>query len=273
MAGPRDYQVEGLVIRDAVVGERDRVIVLYTREEGKLTFVAKGARRPGSSLGPNVQVLTRGRFQCVRRRSLDLITQAATVDSYSRLKADLWSMSCGLYLAELVDVSTVEGAANRKLYDLLAGTLSTINAGGGNDMLLRFFELRLLECLGFCPSLQRCVSCGGPLQPVVNSLSAREGGATCPLCANSCNDAAPLSVDALKVLRFCLANTMETSCRARLSADLSTELEEHLYRFLSTILQQELKSRSWLLRLRTESLLTGSREEPTIARWPEMGQS
>ncbi len=272
MAGPRDYQVEGLVIRDAVVGERDRVVVLFSRDEGKLSFIARGARRPGSSLGPCVQRLTRGRFQCVRRRSLDLITQAVTVESYARLKADLWPMSCALYLAELVDSSTVEGAANRRLYDLLVQAMDTIDQGGGNDMLLRFFELRLLEQLGFCPSLRRCVGCNAVLQPVANSLSARQGGVMCPACTPFCEDALPLSVDALKVLRFYLANDMDMSCRARLSAQLAAEVEEHLRRFLDSILQKELKSRAWLSRLRAEALLTGNREEPTIARRPELEQ-
>ncbi len=272
MAGPRDYQVDGLVIRNATVGERDRVVVLFTREEGKLTFVARGARRPGSSLGPGVQMLTRGRFQCVRRRALDLITQAMTLDSYSKLKADLWGMSHGLYLAELVDASTVEGSPNRKLYDLLIAALDTINQGGCSDVLLRYFELRLLECVGFCPSVQRCVSCGAELRPVVNSLSATLGGVTCPNCSPSCADAMPLSVDALKVLRFCLTNSLETSCRARLNANLGTEVEEHIYRFLHGVLQKEVRSRAWLLRLRAETLLTGNREEPTIARRPELQQ-
>ncbi len=269
MSGPRDYQVEGLVIRDATVGERDRVVVLFSRDEGKLTFVARGARRPGSSLGPSVQMLTRGRFQCVRRRGLDLLTQAVSIESYGKLKAELWSMSCGLYLAELVDSSTVEAAPNRTLYDLLVGVLDAINHHGCSDALLRYFELRLLQCVGFCPSVQRCVGCGGRLRPEVNALSATLGGAMCPDCSSSCTDAIPLSVDALKVLRFCLANDLETSCRAKLSASLAAEVEEHLHRFLVGVLQKELKSRAWLFRLRTESLLTGNGQAPTIARRSE----
>jgi len=268
MAGPRDYQVEGLVIRLADVGERDRVVTLFTRDEGKLTFIARGARRPGSSLGPCVQMLTRGRFQCVKRRALHLITQAAVVDSYSSLRANLWSTSCGLYLAELVDAATVEGSSNRTLYDLMVEALELANLAGGNDVLLRFFELRLLQCAGFCPSLRQCVSCGVELRPVENALSATLGGVLCPECRGACPDARPLSVDALKVMRFWLANSLETSCRARLGPELATELEEHVHRFVACVIQRDLKSRAWLTRLRSEALLTGSNEAPTIAQQP-----
>jgi DNA repair protein RecO (recombination protein O) len=265
MGGPRDYQVEGLVIRHADIGERDRVITLFTRDEGKLTFVARGARRPGSSLGPCVQILTRGRFQCIRRRALHLITQAAVVDSYGKLKADLWGMACGLYLAELIDLATVEGSPGRSLYDLIVEALDVANRTGSSDVLLRFTELRLLQHLGFCPSLRRCVACGAELRPVENALSATLGGVLCPDCAGSCPDARPLSVDALKVLRFWLTHSLETSCRTRLSFDLATEVEDHVHRFIDCVLQRDLKSRAWLTRLRSETLRVNSTKNVTEA--------
>ena len=266
MAGSRDYQVEGLVIRHADIGECDRVVTLFTRDEGKLTFIARGARRPGSSLGPCAQLLTLGRFQCVKRRALHLITQAAVVDSYGRLKTDLWSMACGLYIAELVDAATVDGSPNRSLHDLIVETLRLANLRGGNDVLLRFFELNLLERLGFCPSLRKCVNCGTVLRPVDNYLSATLGGVLCPDCPSSCLDAWPLSVDALKVLRFWLANSLDTSCRARLHVELANELEEHMRRFINCVIQRDLKSRAWLIRLRAEMMLTGSSGASTIAQ-------
>jgi len=265
MGGPRDYQVEGLVIRHADVGERDRVVTLFTRDEGKLTFIARGARRPGSSLGPCVQMLTRGRFQCVRRRALHLITQAVVVDSYGKLKTDLRSMACGFYVAELMDASTAEGSPDRMLHDLMVQALELLDAKGGRDVLLRSFELHLLQHVGFCPSLRRCVSCGAELRPVENSLSATLGGVLCPDCSRTGPDARPLSVDALKVLRFWLMNSLETSCRARLDAALADELEGHVQRFVDCVVQRELKSRALLTRLRDEALLTGSNEASTIA--------
>ncbi len=272
MAGSRDYQVEGIVVRHAETGERDRIITLFTRDEGKLTFLARGARRPGSSLGPCVQMLTRGRFQCVRRRALHLIVQAAVVDSYATVKAGLWGTACGLYLAELVDAATVEGAPNQPLFDLLVEALEFADQKGASEALLRFVEIRVLQQVGFCPSLRRCVGCGAEIRPVENALSATLGGVLCPECARSAPDAQPLSLDALKVLRFLLANSLAVSCRARLQTGLATEVEEHLHRFLDNVLQRDVRSRDWLRRLRSEALLTGSSEASTIARRPELEQ-
>jgi DNA repair protein RecO (recombination protein O) len=270
MGSPRDYQVEGVVIRLADIAERDRVVTLFTRDEGKLSFVARGARRPGSTLGPRVQMLSRGRFLCVRRRGLHLITQAESVDSYAHVRSDLWATACGLYLAELCDAATVEGVCNRSLYNLLVEALGVANLGKADDVLLRFCEVRLLQHLGFCPSLQRCLNCGAVLRPVQNCLSAALGGALCPDCATVAPDARPLSVDALKVLRFWLANTLAVAGRMKIDTELASEIEGHLWRFTDCVVQREMKSRTWLTRLRTEKLLTVCGEAPTIAEGSEV---
>jgi DNA repair protein RecO (recombination protein O) len=266
MGSSRDYKAEGIVIRHSVIGERDKIVTLFSRDEGKFSAVARGSRRPGSSLGPCVEMLTYGRFQCVRRRALDIITQATSLDLFANLKADLWRMSCALYACELIDSSTVEGAPNHPLFDLLLEALTEIDRVGCDDTVLRFFELRLLEHIGFCPSLRRCVSCGSSLRPVENSLSATLGGALCPECAKSCPDAKALSVDAVKVLRFWLGCGLDTARRVKMGTTLAGEIEAHIYRFVDCVLQRDIKSRSWLARLKSESLLTSTTEVSTIPR-------
>jgi len=266
MAASREYEVEGIVIRHAVVGERDRIVTLLTAEEGKISLVARGALRPGSTLGPRVDILSHSRFHCVRRRSLDLVTEAATLDSFAGLKSDLWRLSCALYLAELTDASTAEGLPSPSLFNLLLGALRRMEEAECDDRLLRVFELQSLEALGFCPLLGRCVDCGAQLRPVENGLSPSLGGALCPECSSRHPDTRPLSVDALKVMRFWLAHSFETSCRVKVDAGLASELEGHTFSFSRWLLQREVKSREWLLRLRSESSLTTSSEATTIAR-------
>jgi DNA repair protein RecO (recombination protein O) len=258
MSAPRDYQVEGIVIRYAVVGERDKLVTLLTPDRGKVSALAKSARRPGSSLGPCLETLSHGRYHCVTRRSTDLIVQAESLDSFPSLMSDLWRTSCGLYVAELIDATTVEGTPGRAVFGLLLSVLKEIDNAGCDDTVLRYFELRLLDALGFCPSLKRCVHCGAVLQPVENGLSSSLGGVVCSDCMDECRDAHLLSVDALKVMRFWLGSDLATARRVKASQALTRELDEQLHRFVIHIVQRELKSRSWLARLRTEMLLTSN---------------
>ena len=256
MSAPRDYQIEGIVVRHAAIGERDKIVTLLTPDRGKVSAVAKSARRPGSSLGPCLETLSHGRYHCVTRRSTDLIVQAESLTSFPSLMSDLWRTSCGLYIAELIDASTVEGAPGRALFGLMLSVLKEIDLVGCDDTVLRYFELRLLESLGFCPSLKRCVRCGKAPQPVDNGLSSSLGGVVCCECLSECPDARLLSVDALKVLRFWLGCDLATARRVKVSDALAIELDEQLHRFVMHVLQRELKSRSWLARLRMEMLLT-----------------
>ena len=266
MSAPRQYQVDAVVIGYVVVGEKDKIVTLFTRDNGKMRAVARGAVRPGSSLGPCVEPLSHGRFYCVQRRSLDLITQAVSLSSYGSLKSDLWRMSCGLYLAELVDLATAEGVAHVALYELMLDVLGRLERSEYSDVLLRYFEVRLLDETGFRPSLQRCLDCGARLRPEDNALSVALGGVVCPECAAHTPDAHTLSLNALKVLRLWLSCPLDVAVRVRMSELLSSELDAHLYRLLLGVLQKEIKSRAWLSRLRQENLLTSSAEASTIAR-------
>ena len=265
MSGPRQYQVEAIVVGHVVVGEKDKIVTLFTREQGKIRAIARGSLRPGSSLGPCVEPLTRARFYCVRRRSLDLIAQAVPLASYGTLKRELWPMACGLYMAELIDSSTMEGVPHQALYELVLGILGRFDEGETDESLLRYFEVCLLDQIGFRPSLQDCVECGTRLRPVDNALSPVLGGAVCPECAARVPDARPLSLDALKVLRLWLDSSLDIASRVRINGPLAFELDTHVYRLLLGVLQKEVRSRGWLSRLKQEGLLTSSTGASTIA--------
>jgi DNA repair protein RecO (recombination protein O) len=256
MTEPRQYEADAVVLAHVVVGEKDKIVTLFAREQGKLRAVARGAVRPGSSLGPCVEPLTHARLYCVRRRSIDLIAQAVPQESFGSLKADLWRMSCGLYMAELIDLTTAEGVPHRALFDLVLAVLRRFDSGEKSEALLRYFELRLLDEVGFRPSLQRCVDCGASLRPVENALSAALGGVVCPDCAARTPDARPLSVDALKVLRLWLDSPLDVAVRVRVGSALSAELDAHIYRLVLGVVQREVRSRGWLLRLKQGNVLT-----------------
>ncbi|MFW6103291.1 MAG: DNA repair protein RecO, partial [Chloroflexota bacterium] len=235
------------------------------REQGKMRAIARGAVRPGSSLGPCVEPLTRARFYCIRRRSLDLIAQAVPLASYGALKGELWPMACGLYMAELIDSSTAEDVPHPALYELVQAILGRFDHGETSESLLRYFEVRLLDQTGFRPSLQYCVECGTRLRPVDNALSPVLGGAVCPECAAHVSDARPLSLDALKVLRLWLDSSLDVAVRVRMNGPLAFELDTHIHRLLLGVLQKEIRSRGWLSRLKEEGLLTSSAGASTIA--------
>ena len=87
--------------------ETDRIVTLYTRERGKLSAIAKGARKPISRLAGATEVLTCGKFHLAEGKNLDIIAQVEVKESFPRIHADLNRIAYGSYLAELVDKSLV----------------------------------------------------------------------------------------------------------------------------------------------------------------------
>jgi len=260
----RNYQTQGIVLKQTKLGEFDKIVTIYTPEFGKLRAVAKGACRPKSKLGGNVEPLTYSLLLLAKGRNLDIITQSQTINGFLALKSDLWRMACGLYILELIDYVTVEGGESRPLFDLLLAILNQLSEPDANETLLRYFELHLLHHLGYRPQLRRCVACDSPLKPEVNFLSPSKGGLLCPRCNSeenprheqhetvSLKPSLPLSVEALKVLRLWQSCDFATAKRVKMKPELSWELEQALHGYITYILQRELKSQSWLKELKRE---------------------
>lgn len=258
MGTPRTYQTQGVILKQTKLGELDKIVTIYTPEHGKLRAVAKGACRPRSKLGGNVEPLTHSLLFLARGRNLDIITQSETMNGFLALKSDLWRMACGLYLLELVDCFTAEGGESRSVFQLLLTTLNELSDPGSSEIILRYFELHLLHHLGYRPQLRRCVGCDSQLRAVVNFLSSGKGGLLCPGC--SAKEALhaeqtviipsrlplPVSVEALKVLRLWQRCDCATARRVRLQPELSRELERTLQEYITHILQRELRSLAWL---------------------------
>ena len=268
MSTSRNYRARGIILRQTKLGEFDKIVTIYTLEFGKLKAVAKGACRPKSKLGGNVEPLTYSLMLLARGRNLDIITQSQTINGFLALKSDLWRMACGFYILELIDSFTVEGGENRPLFDLLLDALNQLGDPGSNEALLRYFEIHLLHHLGYRPQLRRCVVCDSPLRQVVNFFSPGKGGLVCPHCnseennryeqidAISFSPSIPFSVGALKVLRLWQSCDYATARRVKMKPELSSELARILHEYIRYILQRELKSLTWLQELKNGILAT-----------------
>jgi len=253
MTAPRTYQTEAIIIKRIKLGEADRILTIFTPELGKFKAVAKGTRRPKSKLGGHVELLTHSRLMLARGRNLDIITQAQTIDNFLPIKDDLERISRGLYIAELVDSFTGEHIEDRQLFGLVLETLNQMSLSKDYEPMLRYFELHLLDHLGYRPQLRHCTDCNSPLKPDGNFFSSRLGGVLCQNCGFNEPMARPLSLNALKVLRL-WQNCDFTAARCvRVNRGLTIELEQVMREYIKYFLEKQLKSTAWLDRLKSEA--------------------
>lgn len=253
MSKPRNYQTEAVIIKKTRLGEADRILTLFTPHLGKIQAVARGVRRPRSKMAGHLELLTHSLISLARGRNLDTVTGSQTIDSFLPLKSDLELTAHALYVIELVDRFTADNEENQPLFQLLLETLHHLCQGDDSELVLRYFELHLLDRVGYRPQLHHCVSCRSALEPVVNSFSPSAGGVICPHCRQEQTYTYPLSVNALKVLRFFQNSDYQPSSKLKMDPELSQELETVLRNYLNYLLEGEVKSAAWRDSLRGQS--------------------
>ncbi len=241
-AAPRVYKTTGIVLRHRKLGEADKILTLFTPNQGKLDAVAKGVRRPTSKLAGHVEPLIYSTFLLAQGRELDIVTQAETVEPLTPLRDDLERVGRALYAAELVDRFTPERQESYPVFRLLLETLRRLATRDELDLVLRYFEVQLLHELGYRPQLDRCVSCGAELEPTDNFWSAASGGVLCPACAGQEPLARALSLGALKVLRLFQRGSFADAARVRMQGALAQELERHLREYIRYVLERDVRS-------------------------------
>ena len=128
MALPRTYRCESIILSYTPLDEADLLVTMYTRDRGKIRAIGKGARRATSKLMGHLEPLTVVQMSMANGRSMDIISQAEVLQSFSELKGDLDGISKGLYLSELVDGFGAEDSPNPNLYQLMIDTLTVLQA-------------------------------------------------------------------------------------------------------------------------------------------------
>jgi DNA repair protein RecO (recombination protein O) len=246
MAQPRVYSTPAIVLRQRRLGDADKILTLYTARFGKLDAVAKGVRRARSRMAGHVEPLTHANVQLAKGKSLDVLTQVETIESFQTIRDDLDRLSRGLYAAELLDKITEPREEHFDLYRLMVDTLRRIDARDDYDTPVRFYEMGLLDTLGYRPELDVCVTCRRPLAAVTNSWSAAMGGVACPSCRNDELVSRAISPNAVKLLRLLLHGRFGDVARINVGAGLASELERAMLEYVRWVLDRDVRSAEFI---------------------------
>ncbi|MHA6795755.1 DNA repair protein RecO [Pseudonocardia bannensis] len=177
------YRDTGVVLRVQKLGEADRIVTLLTRRHGKIRAVAKGVRRTRSRWGARLEPFNHVDVQCYTGRTLDVITQAQTVDAFGAgVISDYPRYTAGCAILETADrLVSEEGEPALRVYLLLVGAVRAL-AGRERDpsLVLDAFLLRAMTHAGWAPAITECARCAEPGPH--RAFSVAGGGAVCPRC-------------------------------------------------------------------------------------------
>jgi len=143
------FKAEAIVVKRVNLGEADRLVTVFSKDRGKLTLMAKGIRRLTSRKKGHLELFNHVQLQVAKGKNLDLITEAATINNFAKLRLNLNRVRIAYLFLELVDKLTAENQEHEEVYALLCKTLSKLNSDTASNNLIADFETQLLTRLGF----------------------------------------------------------------------------------------------------------------------------
>ncbi|WP_163653079.1 DNA repair protein RecO [Listeria sp. PSOL-1] len=193
---------EGIVIKQSSYKEADKIVVLYTRELGKIGMVARGAKKTRSRLAAVTQLYTHGQFTFFsgNKKGLMALKQGDVLTNFVSIHQDIFLTAYASYVCELLDKATEERKKNPYLYELVYQILCDIDEGYDPQILTNIFEMKMLNVLGLYPVMDRCAICGQVEGHF--DFSTRSNGIICHRCFEKDPYRLHLPENVVKLLRL-----------------------------------------------------------------------
>ena len=226
------FKTRAIVIRTQDINENDKLLWLFTEKLGKVSAVARGAKKGKSKFMASSQLFCYGEYVLYKGKSLYTINEAQIIDSFQGLLKDLEHITYASYLCELIQISMQDEESDRSLFmHLISAFYFMKNEITDIEILARAFEIKLLKSTGFSFELEQCIVCGCKIS-TSDYISCQYGGGVCRDCARV--NGIKVSYSAYNALRALSKMSFQNIYRVTLSA----QVKEELYKILSTAIAQ-----------------------------------
>jgi len=247
----RNLRTDALILRAVDFGESDRIVHLLTPETGRITAIAKGAKRSVKRFAGTLDFFNHLRVQMVRRRPHEMarLEQARLVRTFDALRTRPKSFALGCYLLELLDRLAPEGGAPvelARLFRFALEALATLERHEPDTRLRTLLELCALDALGLRPELRRCVRCGRDVTGPAVGFSVPDGGPVCGGCAAGATDLLPIHLGTLRALEQSMRLGLARADRLALPPAALEEARRVVGRFERFHVGVELRSQRFL---------------------------
>ena len=231
----------GMVLSTMPIGEYDRRVVILTKEQGKISAFARGARRPNSPLVGAVNPLAFGEFTMYEGRTSYTIQSASITNYFAELREDVVGAYYGFYFLEVADYYAKEYTDEREMLKLLYQSMrALINPHIPNRLVRRIFELKALTVNGQAPQVFQCVICGDKERPAV--FSPAKGGLVCSECSGDVIDGMILDNSTLYSMQYIESTPVVKLYTFTVAENVLAELEKVMDRLVEVYVDRRFKS-------------------------------
>ena len=215
----------GMILSAAPIGEYDRRVVILTKERGKISAFAKGARRQNSVLMGMTNPFSFGEFVLYEGRT-----------SYNLMQANISN-----YFMEFADYYTREYNDEKQMLKLLYQSLRALSSKKISYELIRcIFELKALVINGEYPEVFQCAYCGAKDRGVV--FSSKNRGLICEECSSLAADGIAIGNSTLYTLQYIVSSPIEKLYTFTVSDEVLEQLKRIMKQYIGMYVDKQFKS-------------------------------
>ena len=246
------HTTEAIVLRAFPYGESDKIVSFLTEDHGKITGIAKGAKRSRKRFANSLEPfsLVELQFQERQHSNLAFLLSADLRCAFKNLAANLEAIATASYLMEVTDRLIGERDDSRMVFHHLQQGLKFLEDNGYSALFLTSFELKLLKLAGYEPALDRCRKCAKhrPKDGVTNGwhFSPLDGGVFCYGCSKFQREILPVGSTALAALVDLQGDTHESLFQIPPPSSVIREIRSVVLRFIQLQVGSEIKSAAFL---------------------------
>ena len=250
---PVSTTVTGMVLSAMPVGDYDKRLVILTKEIGKITAFAKGARRPNSALLACSQPFSFGEFTLYAGKSSYNVMSAEISNYFGELRDDFEGLCYGFYFCEFADYITKENNDEKNILKLLYQTLRILTKKSISSQLIRaVFELKIMAINGEMPQVFACVKCKKNSSDIMETgeiirsnwyyFSAESGGILCEACKGYAKDTVRINTSTLYTMQYIISKDIEKLYTFKVIDEILNELNRCIRRYLECYIDHDFKS-------------------------------
>jgi len=246
----------GFILRRVEYGDYDLIVTLFTRDHGKISAIAKSAKKSTKRFAGVLELFSRLKIVCrrPRRGGLPVLQEAAVEDPFTGIRSDVRNTAHANYWSELITAWFEENQPQIDVYRLLHYSLRGLNTGETPAGVLSvLFQVRFLALAGLRPNLTHCSRCRRGLQQFRDTRIAFDlprGGLVCERCDSGTDGKIRLRKGTLKQLQWLETVALSKTGRMRFSPEALQESFDLLDAFLPYHLGREPKSLKFLRQIR-----------------------
>jgi len=241
----KSLKTEGVVIKRRKFSEADKILTIFTPDLGKITAISKGVRKIKSKMAGSLEPFNVVNLNLYHGQTFFTITGAQVTKSFENIAKNLQKTSKAFYLGELIDKFFEEQEKARGGFEIFLEALRYLDKND-DELVIRIFELKIIEESGFKPEIYHCVHCKGALISKKNYWDEIEGGIICSLCQKKFGHGKPISDDTIKLFRLIEKSDFGLARRLKINKEIRREAEEILGRYVESKLERAVKSRRFM---------------------------